>query len=150
VARLARYGIALACLAVAGCGSGAQPRRPNHETNSSGLVARLPYLGDLTWRCGGRRFSTRLIMPPPGASLTVGVQADRHTLWPKRQVHPRPNGGRTVVGPFAATARQTWSLGYHHMPATLAATVRLRFTAEPERGVCTVTATRISVRRTPH
>jgi hypothetical protein len=44
---------------------------------------------------------------------------------------PVPAPKRTVVGPFTAVRRQTWTIRYHHKPATLTVIARLRFAAPP-------------------
>jgi hypothetical protein len=121
------------------------------ETSRGGVVARLPFAGTLLWRCNReRRFATRLALPRPGATVLVSLTADGKRVWHRRQVNPVSAPRRTVVGPFAAVRRQTWTIRYHHKPATLVAIARLRFAAPPSRSQCVVSRTNIEVRRTAH
>jgi hypothetical protein len=124
---------------------------PTRETPYGGVVARLPFVGTLTWRCDDeRRFFTQLTLPSPGATVLVGLEADGTRVWRRRPVHPRPPPRRAVAGPFAAVRDQTWTIRYHHMPATLTVIARLRFAAPRSRSDCVVSRTNIQVRRTPH
>jgi hypothetical protein len=137
------------CLAVAALiGAVAEPRgaapAPRRETPRQGLVATVPYVGRLTWRCDdNRRFSTRLTLPAPGATVTAGVVTDGKPVVRRRPV-------RSVFGPSPARRSQTWTIRYHHKPATVLAIVRLRFAASRITGDCQVTHAKIDVRRTPH
>ena len=121
------------------------------ETTRQGLVARLPYVGTLTWRCDDeQRFFTTLRLPTPGATVFVGVTSDGEILWRRSQVNPKPAPERTVVGPFRALERQTWTIRYHHMPATIRVIARLRFAAPRPEVECLVAHAGIDVRRTAH
>jgi hypothetical protein len=80
--------------------------------------------------------------------VTVSVAADGATVWRRRRVDPAAAGRPTMVGPFGATRRQTWVVRYHHKPATLRATVRLRFAARPAHAECVLSRARISTVRT--
>jgi hypothetical protein len=124
---------------------------PTRETPQGGVVARLPFVGTLTWRCDGeRRFTTQLELPRLGASVTVGLVSDGTRVWRGRQVNPLPSPRRTVVGPFAADRRQTWTIRYHHKPATLKVVARLRFSAPRSRSQCVISRADIHMRRTAH
>jgi hypothetical protein len=121
------------------------------ELPNAGLVARLPFVGDLTWRCeDAGRVSTRLTLPSPGATVYASLTADGKRIWREKQVDPDPAPRRTVVGPTAALRRQTWVIRYNHKPATLKVIARLRFAAQVSRSQCVVSAARIEIRRTPH
>jgi hypothetical protein len=121
------------------------------ETPFGGVVARLPFVGTLTWRCDAeQRFFTGLTLPSPGASLLVGLDADGRQVWRRRQVNPVPPPKRTVVGPFRALRSQTWTIRYHHKPATLKVTAALRFAAPHSRSQCVVSRASIQLRRTAH
>jgi hypothetical protein len=115
------------------------------------VIARLPFVGTLTWRCDDeRRFTTRLILPAPGASVSVSLTADGTRLWRNRRVNPVRAPKPTVIGPFAAVRSQTWAIRHHHKPATMKVIARLRFAALPSRGQCVVSRTSIEVRRRAH
>jgi hypothetical protein len=121
------------------------------ERPYEGVVARLPFVGTLTWRCDDeRRFSTQLTLPSPGATVFVSLDADGRRVWRRRQVNPVPAPERTMVGSFAAVRRQTWTIRYHHKPATLTVIARLRFAAPPSRSQCVVSRTNIEIRRAAH
>jgi hypothetical protein len=121
------------------------------ETPRQGLVARLPRVGTLTWRCDRKqRFFTELTLPSPGATVFVGIESDGKRVWRRRQVNPAVTPEATVVGPFRALERQTWTIRYHHAPATLRVVARLRFAAPPPRAECLVTHAGIDIRRRPH
>jgi hypothetical protein len=120
------------------------------ESPRSGLVAELPYVGTLRWRCAGeRRFFTTLTPPSPGATVFVGVRSDGKRIWRNRRVDPRPPEP-TVAGPFRARRRQTWTIRYHHAPATVKVIARLRFAAPRADAECLVSSAKIETRRTPH
>jgi hypothetical protein len=155
-----RWGTAMTALAGV-CAAGAHfaaseasPRAEGalaRETDRGGVVARLPFIGTLAWRCDEeRRFSTRLIHPAPGASLTVGLESDSVRVWRRRRVDPVPAPRDTVIGPFPAQRRQVWTIRYHHKPATLTVAARLRFAAPASRSECVVSRADIRVRRTAH
>jgi hypothetical protein len=121
------------------------------ETPYQGVVARLPYVGTLTWRCNREQiFSTRLALPTPGATVTVSVSSDGVPVWRNRRVDPAVPPKRTIAGPFRARETQTWRIRYHHKPATLAVVARLRFAAPRPEVECLVSHAEIDVRRTPH
>lgn len=121
------------------------------ESSFAGVVARLPFVGTLTWRCDQQqRFFTQLTLPSPGATVHVSLASDGAQVWRHRRVDPVLPPKRTVVGPFQAVRHQTWTVRYRHKPATLTATARLRFAARPSRGQCVVARTNIEVRRTAH
>jgi hypothetical protein len=124
---------------------------PTRETPYGGVVARLPFVGTLTWRCDDeRRFVTYLTLPNPGATVLVSLEADGTRVWRRRPVHPRPAPKPAVAGPFPAVRHQTWTIRYHHKPATLRVIARLRFAAPRSRSQCVVSRTNLEVRRTPH
>ncbi|MEA2363990.1 MAG: hypothetical protein QOD71_3135 [Thermoleophilaceae bacterium] len=126
------------------------PARAARELNDAGLVARLPFVGTLAWRCDDeRRFYTQLTLPRPGATVFVTLDADRKPIWRGKQVNPDPAPRRTVVGPFSAVRGQTWVISYNHEPATLKVVARLRFAAPPSRSQCVVSST-IRTHRTAH
>jgi hypothetical protein len=121
------------------------------ETAQSGLVARLPYVGELTWRCDDEHgFSTELELPSPGATVFVSLTSDGEPRWRNGRVDPVPAPKRTSVGPFPALDRQTWTIRYSHKPATLTVRVRLGFSAPPPPSHCLVSRTSVEVRRTAH
>src|SRR5687767_3442702 len=108
---------------------------PARETPYGGLVARLPHIGTLTWRCDDeQRFFTKLTLETPGASVTAGLTSDGETVFRGRQVHPLPPPRHGSAGPFGARRTQRWTIRYHHKPATLKVVARLRFAA-PRPGV---------------
>jgi hypothetical protein len=130
-----------------GAGVGASVR----ETSSGGVVARVPFVGTLAWRCDREgRFSSRLIHPAPGASITVSLESDGAQVWRRRRVDPAPAPRDTVVGPFSADRNQVWTIRYSHKPATLKVVARLWFAAPASRSQCVVARTGIRVRRIPH
>ena len=144
-------GLAIGLLGCAAGASGHSTGAPGRETPYSGVVARLPFVGTLTWRCDEqRRFFTRLALPRPGATVFVSLNADGRRVWRRRRVDPRGGRERTVVGPFRAVRRQTWTIRYHHAPATLRVVARLRFSAPPSRAQCVVARASIEIARTPH
>jgi hypothetical protein len=117
------------------------------ETLRQGLVAQLPYVGTLSWRCDRkRRFFTKLTRQSPGATVFVGIESDGERVWRRRRVDPALPPEATVIGPFRALERQTWTIRYHHAPATVRVVARLRFAARP-RGDCLVSHAEIDVRR---
>jgi hypothetical protein len=115
------------------------------------VVARVPFVGTLAWRCDREgSFSTRLIHPAPGASITVSLESDGAQVWRRRRVDPAPAPRATVVGPFPADRNQVWTIRYSHKPATLKVVARLRFAAPASRSQCVVARTGIRVRRIAH
>ena len=70
------------------------------ETPYQGLVARLPHIGTLTWRCDDqRRFFTELTLETPGASVTAGLTSDGQTVFRGRRVDPLPRRGTAPPDP---------------------------------------------------
>ena|SRR5215210_969170 len=129
----------------------ADVRSAVRETPYQGLVARLPHIGTLTWRCDDdQRFFTTLTLETPGAGVTAGLTSDGQTVFRGRRVDPLPPPRHGAAGPFEARRTQTWTLRYHHKPATLKVVARLRFAA-PRPGVeCLVKRSIVDIRRTPH
>jgi hypothetical protein len=145
VAALAGGGYAIASAS----GQDAAREASTAEAANRGLVARLPYVGALSWRCDReQRFFTSLALPTPGAGVVVSVTSDGTSVLRRRQVNPNPPPQRTSIGPFRALKTQTWVVRYHHKPATLRAVIRLRFDAR--RFKCLVQHTGIAVERPPH
>jgi hypothetical protein len=128
-----------------------QQRSLLRETPYRGVVARLPHIGTLTWRCDDeQRFFTTLTLETPGASVTAGLTSDGQTVFRGRRVDPLPPPRHGTAGPFEARRTQTWTIRYHHKPATLKVVARLRFAA-PRPGVeCLVARSVVDTRRTPH
>ena len=125
--------------------------RPARETPFQGLVARLPHIGTLTWRCDDeRRFFTKLTLETPGAGVTASLTSDGETVFRGRLVQPLAPPRHGGAGPFEARRTQTWTIRYHHKPATLKVVARVRFAA-PRPGVeCLVKRSVVDTRRTPH
>jgi hypothetical protein len=131
--------------------SGDDQHASSRDTTRQGLIARLPYVGTLTWRCDDeQRFFTELRLPKPGATVFVSVTADGVPVWRGRQVNPKPAPEPTRAVPPPALRTQTWTIRYHHMPATAKVVVRLRFAAPRPEVECLVSHAAIDVRRTPH
>ena len=121
------------------------------ETPEQGLVARLPHIGTLTWRCDDqRRFFSRLTLETPGASVTAGLTSDGQSVFRGRRVDPLPSPRHGSAGPFEARRTQTWTIRYHHEPATLRVVARLRFAAPRPEVECLVKRSVVDTRRTPH
>ncbi len=148
---MSRFGwLVAAVIAAAGVAAAATADGPpTRETAYSGLIARLPHVGALTWRCDReKRFSTLLRLPKAGATVYVGLVSDGRRIWRHRRVDPAPAPKRTIVGPFRADRRQGWTIRYHHKPASLVVGVRLQFTAGPPVFSCRVSRSFIDVRDT--
>ena len=127
------------------------PRSLFRETPYQGLVARLPRIGTLTWRCDDeRRFFTTLTLETPGAGVTAGLASDGETVFRGRLVNPLPPPRHGAAGPFEARKTQTWTIRYHHEPATLRVVARLRFAAPRPNVECLVARSVVGTRRTPH
>jgi len=139
---------AIAMLAAAGFAPAAEkPIYPERPTN--GLVGVLPFVGTLTWRCeeGGARFATLLY--PPDATIYVSLRADGRRVWHHRRIDPHPNPKVSIlVGTPLVRRSQTWTISYHHMPATIRVTARLRFRSSDSQ--CVVARSAITTRRVPH
>lgn len=121
------------------------------ETPYQGLVARLPRIGALTWRCDDQqRFFTELTLETPGAGVTAGLIPDGQTVFRGRLVKPLPPPRHGSAGPFEARRTQTWTIRYHHEPATLEVVARLRFAAPRRQVECLVKRSVVDTRRTPH
>ncbi len=126
---------------------GVEPGYP--ERPVSGLVAALPFVGSLTWHCeeGGERFATQLW--PPDATIYVSLSADGRRVWKRKRVDPLANPKvKLLVGTPLARRSQTWTISYHHKPATISVTARLRFRAS--EGQCVIAHSAITTHRTPH
>ena len=148
---MSRFGwLVAAVIAAAGvAAAAAADGPPTRETAYSGLIAHLPHVGTLTWRCDREgRFFTVLRLPRPGATVHAGLVSDARRIWRHRRVDPAPAPKRTIVGPFRADRRQSWTIRYHHKPASLVVSVRLRFTAGPSAFSCRVSRSFIDVRDT--
>ena len=121
------------------------------ETPYQGLVARLPHIGTLTWRCDDeQRFFTKLTLETPGAGVTASLTSDGQTVFRGRRVDPLPAPRHGTAGPFEARKTQTWTLRYHHKPATLRVVARLRFAAPRPDVECLVARSVVATLRTPH
>jgi hypothetical protein len=132
-------------------GARTQQRSLLRETPYRGVVARLPHIGTLTWRCDDeQRFFTKLTLETPGAGVTASLTSDGETVFRGRLVQPLAPPRHGGAGPFEARRTQTWTIRYHHKPATLKVVARVRFAA-PRPGVeCLVKRSVVDTRRTPH
>ncbi len=121
-------------------GSGVDRARASRAAGGySTLIATLPEVGRLTWRCGlDGRSSTTLTLPLPGASVDVSVESDGRQVFKDRQFDPPASSKRhgRLSTPFERVRRQRWRIGYHH-PHPLTAVVRIRF-ARNRGGECFV------------
>ena len=99
------------------------------ESIDSGLVAELPFVGKLTWGCDAPgRYFTRLRLPDPGATVFVSLVSVGRRVLRNRQVDPHPTDpARSGARPFRTSRSQTWTIRYHHKPATVRVVARLRF-----------------------
>lgn len=143
-------GLALVSTTSHGGGSAAQGRA--EERVDGGVVARLPFVGTLTWRCDrtGRsaRFSTRLTLPDPGATVFVSVSSDGAPVVRGKQIDPPDPPRRGGAGPFAARRSQAWTIRYDHKDATLTVRARLRFAVPTGDGHgCVLSRSTIDTRR---
>ena len=115
----------------------------------STLIASLPEVGRLTWRCDrDGRSSTTLTLPQPGSSVDVSVKSDGRQVFKDRQVDPPASGKRhgRLATPLERVRRQRWRIGYHH-PHPVAAIVGVRF-ARNRGGECFVPRAVTDVRTT--
>jgi hypothetical protein len=121
------------------------------ETAYGGVVARVPYIGTLAWQCDRERhYSTRLVLPTPGATVFVNLTTDGHAVWRQHQVDPAPGGGPTVVGPFPLHRRQAWRIYYNHKAATITVVARLLVSPKSSRAQCVVSRAKLGIRRVAH
>lgn len=139
--------VGLALASTTSQGGRAPAQGTTEEREDRGVIAQLPFVGTLSWRCErtGRsaRFFTRLTLPDPGATVFVSVSSDGKRVVRDQQVDP-PASPVT----FPAGRRQAWTIRYDHKPATLTVRVRLRFGLPREDGPgCVVTRSTIDVRR---
>lgn len=114
----------------------------------SGLIAKLPAVGRLTWRCDeSGRSSTTLTLPRPGDTVFVTVVSDGRHVFNRRQLHPAdpPNERGRLATPAERVRQQSWRVRYHHKPAPVRAVVRIRF-ARDRGGDCFVPRATTDVR----
>ena len=104
-----------------------------HASRAAGgystLIATLPEVGRLTWRCDfDGRSSTTLTLPLPGSGVDVSVESDGRRVFKDRQFDPPASNKRhgRLSTPLQRVRRQRWTIGYHH-PHPLTAIVRIRF-----------------------
>jgi hypothetical protein len=140
---------------LAGCNGGGAaddpPARKFRETSHGGVVATVPHIGTIAWQCDERqRYSTRLVLPSPGATVFVNLTTEGHVVWRQQKVDPDPSGRPTVVGPFPVKRRQAWRIYYNHEPATVTAIARLRVPPPSSRAQCVVSRARLNIKRTAH
>ena len=96
----------------------------------NGLIAKLPAVGRLTWRCDqSGRSSTTLTLPRPGDSVFVTVVSDGRRMFNRRQLDPAasPKEEGRLATPLERVRQQSWRIRYHHKPAPVLAAVRIRF-----------------------
>ena len=89
---MSRFGWLVAAVIAAAAAAAAATAHgpPTRETTHSGLIARLPHVGTLTWRCDREgRFSTLLRLPKPGATVYVGLVSDGSSVWISDTVNGR-------------------------------------------------------------
>ncbi len=106
----------------------------------STLVANLPEIGRLTWRCDlTGRFSTVLTLPLPGSSVDVTVDSDGRQVFRNRRLDPSASGRRhgRLATPLEKVHRQRWRILHYHPPGPVLAIVRIRF-ARNRGGECFV------------
>lgn len=102
------------------------------------LIAALPEVGRLTWRCDREgRSSTTLALPRLGSTVAVTVGSDDRRLFKGKWLDPPdpPRGDGRLATPFEHVRRQRWRIHYRHKPGTILARVRIRF-ARDEDGDC--------------
>jgi len=146
--------VGLALASTTSQGGGAPAEGATEEREDRGVIAQLPFVGTLTWRCErtGRsaRFFTRLTLPDRGATVFVWVSSDGERVVRNRQVDPKDSPERGGTEPFPATRRQAWTIRYHHEQATITVRARLRFgLPEADGPGCLVRRSIIDVRRRP-
>ena len=113
----------------------------------SRLIATLPAVGRLTWRCDeSGRSSAALTLPRPGDSVFVTVVSDGRPVFKRRQLDPGPRNERgRLATPLERVRQQSWRIRYHHKPGPVLAVVRARF-ARDRGGDCFVPRATTDVR----
>ncbi len=116
----------------------------------STLIANLPEIGRLTWRCGlTGRSSTALTLPLPGFSVDVTVDSDGRQVFRNRRLDPPASNRRhgRLATPLEKVHRQRWRIRHYHPPGPVLAIVRIRF-ARNRGGECFVPRAVTDVRTT--
>jgi hypothetical protein len=112
------------------------------------LIVAIPEIGRLTWRCdGARRFSTTL--RTRSATVYATTVSDGKRLWRLRRVDPPPSDREPLSTPYEHVSQQTWRISWRHEPATIRATVRIRF-AVSRIGECYAARASTDTRTTPN
>jgi hypothetical protein len=118
-----------------------QVRDVVRETTNSGLIAQLPHVGTLTWRCDRRlRFVTRLTLPGLPATVFVTLTSDGRRVWTRKQL----DAGSLRAPP--ASVSQAWTVSFHHKDATQTSTASLRFGRSKQTIECAVLRATIRTR----
>jgi hypothetical protein len=85
----------------------------------STLLATLPEVGRLTWRCDlDGRSSTMLTLPLPGSSLDVSVKPDGRQVFKGRRLNPPASGKRQGTACHPARAGRPTELEASLLPPT--------------------------------
>jgi hypothetical protein len=112
------------------------------------LIAALPEVGRLSWRCDDEgRSSTTLALPRPGGTVSVSVESDGRRLFRAQRLDPPdpPEQAGRLATPFQRLRRQSWKIRYEHPPAPTLVDVHIRF-ARNRVGECFVPRATTDVR----
>jgi hypothetical protein len=97
-----------------------------------GVLVTLPGLVRVTWRCDrSRRFSTTV--RAQRATVFATLYAGGRRVFSHRQVNPVAGG--ELSSPFTQSRTHVWRIRYDHEPATITATVKVRFGVTSRFGV---------------
>jgi hypothetical protein len=96
------------------------------------VLVTLPDLGRVTWRCDrSKRFSTTLRAQRATVFATL-YAGGRRVFWHRRV---DPVAGGELSSPFTRSRTHVWRIRYDHEPATITATVKVRFGVTSRFGV---------------
>jgi hypothetical protein len=96
------------------------------------VLVTLPDLGRVTWRCDrSKRFSTTLRAHRATVFATL-YAGGRRVFWHRRV---DPVAGGELSSPFTRSRTHVWRIRYDHEPATITATVKVRFGVTSRFGV---------------
>jgi hypothetical protein len=99
----------------------------------SRLIAELPEVGRLTWRCDTKgRFAATLTLALPGSGVDISVASDGRQVFEGRRLDPPASTSRRgrLATPFEHVRQQSWRIRYHHKPAPMLASVRIRYASD--------------------